>query len=591
MGKQIDFNSRIKDMYKNPIGHDVIYRVLLQLNKSEKILTNPFVGNLKLKTAAKLTNKILGKDFFETLINLLNTEGVTTKNDSKIILEKWWKEAVFYQIYPRSFNKGNLNGIIEKLDYIKKLGVNAIWLSPIYDSPNDDNGYDIRDYFKIQKEFGDMEDFEKLLEKAHEMDIKIIMDLVVNHTSDEHEWFKKALKDPKSKYRDYYFFRDKPNNWTSFFSGSAWNYYEEQDKWALHLFSKKQMDLNWDNEELRLDVVEMIKWWLKKGIDGFRLDVINYISKSPGLPDGNVNIGKLMGYYGIEHYFYGPRLHEYLHQIKTQAFEPFEAFSVGEAPGVGMEMGKLITADYRRELDMIFSFEHLEMPGHARFDIYKYDLNYMKRYYTYWMENYENSCWMSLFYENHDSPRMVSKIDKRPEYREVLAKLLAVIEFTLKGTPFIYQGQEIGSVNYDFKSIEEISDIESKNLYNELIKTMDEKMAFERILAGTREHARLPLNWDNMKDSNVLDFYKKLILIRKHGKTLIYGDIQITNKKTKDIFTYYRKDETNTYYIECNISSKFKKKPKNQGNFNLVISNYEKADKKLRPYEANIYCR
>jgi oligo-1,6-glucosidase len=312
------------------------------------------------------------------------------------------------QIYPRSFQDsdgdgiGDLKGIIMRLDYLKTLGVDAIWLSPVYDSPNDDNGYDIRDYYQIMKEFGSMDDFDLLLKEVHNRGMRLIMDLVVNHTSDEHPWFQEAIKAPDSKYHEYYHFHksedgNPPNNWTSFFGGSAWNYYEDNNEWALHLFSKKQMDLNWENEKVRKEIIGMIRWWLTKGVDGFRMDVINYISKSEGLPGGNESIGKLMGYYGIEHYFYGPKLHQYLKELKQEAFEPYHAFTVGETPGVGMEMSKLLTADYRKELDMVFSFDHLETPGHTRFDDYRYDLNYLKKYMSDWMENYGDHCWMSLF--------------------------------------------------------------------------------------------------------------------------------------------------------------------------------------------------
>ena len=294
------------------------------------------------------------------------------------------KEAVFYQIYPRSFKDsngdgiGDLQGIISKLDYIKKLGIDAIWLSPIYDSPNDDNGYDIRDYKKIMDEFGTMEDFDQLLDEVHNRGMGLIMDLVVNHTSDEHQWYQRAISEPDSKYGDYYIFKDQPNNWTSIFGGSAWNYVEERNQYALHLFSKKQMDLNWENENLRAEIHDMIRWWLEKGVDGFRLDVINYISKSHGIPDGSESIGKVMGLYGMEHYFYGPNLHRYLRELKEKVFMPYNAFTVGETPGIGMEMSKLLTAEDRNELDMVFSFDHLETPGHYKFDDYRYDLNYLK---------------------------------------------------------------------------------------------------------------------------------------------------------------------------------------------------------------------
>jgi oligo-1,6-glucosidase len=616
-------DNRIKDVYASPIGKDIIDRVLLQMNVSKKAVANPIVGNLKLKVLPKLLKSQLDEGFIDTLLTILNTEEEVPKVDEGPIQKAWWKEAVFYQIYPRSFKDsngdgiGDLQGIISKLDYIKDLGIDAIWLSPIYDSPNDDNGYDIRDYHKIMTEFGIMEDFDQLLREVHNRGMKLIMDLVVNHTSDEHEWYQKAIHEPDSKYGDYYIFRDQPNNWTSLFSGSAWNYVEERNQYALHLFSKKQMDLNWENENLRHEIHEMVKWWLEKGVDGFRLDVINFISKRSSLPDGNESIGKLIGHYGMEHYFYGPRLHEYLQELKKKAFIPYNAFSVGETPGIGMEMSKLLTADYRNELDMIFSFDHLETPGHTRFNDYSYDLNYLKKYMIDWMENYGNHCQPSLFFENHDNPRMISKINLDPQYRDVLGKLLAVIQLTLRGTPFIYQGQELGMMNQKFQSISDLRDVESLNLYEELCKVMDKKDAFQKVLAGSRDHARTPMQWNNqdyagfstgkpwiMMDedykkcnvemqledkASILRFYQNLILFRREHKVIYYGDVIFTNKKKKDVFTYYRKDEKETLYIEINLSSnKIKRSKLPEGE--RLISNYPEAlPKFLQPYEASIW--
>jgi oligo-1,6-glucosidase len=616
-------NSRIKDVYANPIGRDIIDRVLLQMNINKKAVTNPIIGNLKLKILPKLPKSQLDEGFVDTLITLLNTDQETAKGKAGTIRKAWWKEAVFYQIYPRSFKDsngdgiGDLQGIISKLDYLKELGINAIWLSPIYDSPNDDNGYDIRDYHKIMAEFGTMEDFNQLLTEVHNRDMRLIMDLVVNHTSDEHMWYQKAIHESDSKYGDYYIFKDQPNNWTSFFSGSAWNYVEERGQYALHLFSKKQMDLNWENEALRQEIHAMVTWWLEKGVDGFRLDVINYISKRSGLPDGNESIGKLMGYHGVEHYFYGPRLHEYLLELKEKVFIPYNAFSVGETPGTGMEMSKLLTADYRNELDMVFSFDHLETPGHARFDDYQYDLNYLKRYMINWMENYGDHCQPSLFYENHDNPRMISKINSDPQYRNVLGKLLAVIQLTLRGTPFIYQGQELGMINQNFKSITELRDVESLNLYDELCNNGTKDEAFAKILAGSRDHARTPMQWNDQQyagfsaekpwimmdedykncnvetqlqdENSVLRFFQKLIALRKEHKVIYYGDVVITNKKEKDLFTYYRKDETETLYIEINLGSTNKKRLKCPEGIQL-LSNYAANETSfLRPYEASIW--
>ncbi len=629
MPNQINRNSKVKEVYENPIGHDIISKILLQLNKKEILIKNPLIGNMKLHTLALLTRKTLGEAFFQTLIDLLNNEPDRPGKNLGTISRAWWKEAVFYQIYPRSFMDsngdgiGDLSGIISKLDYLKELGIDAIWLSPIYDSPCDDNGYDIRDYYNILKEFGTMEEFTELLVQIHKRGMKLIMDLVVNHTSDEHPWFAHALNHPESKYRDYYIL-DKskdgnpPNNWTSFFSGSAWNYYEKPDLWGLHLFSKKQMDLNWENEGMRKEIHKMIRWWLEQGVDGFRMDVINYISKKEGLPDGNEIIGKMMGYCGIEHYFYGPKLHEYLRELKQEAFAPFDAFTVGETPGVGIEMAKLLTAEERKELDMVFSFDHLETPGHVRYDDYEYDLNYYKEYIIHCIESYGDRCWMSLFYENHDNPRMISKVNSNPEYRKPLAKLLAMLQMTLKGTPFLYQGQEIGAVNQKFQSMEELRDVESINLYQDLSKTMEEDAAFRRVLAGSRDHARTPMQWEEaehagftsgtpwimmdedyrewnvrnqlQEEHSVLQFYKKLIRIRKESMALIYGELEVLHRKKKDHFLYLRRQGSESWLVECNLSSKMLVREKTSiGKGTLILSNYQGTESELRPYEANLY--
>lgn len=616
-------NSRIKEIYANPIGRDIINRVLLQMKISKKAINNPIIGNLKIKDLPKLLKNRLDDEFIDVLLNLSNTEKEIVRADEGPIKKAWWKEAVFYQIYPRSFKDsngdgiGDLQGIISKLDYIKKLGIDAIWLSPIYDSPNDDNGYDIRDYKKIMDEFGTMEDFDQLLDEVHNRGMGLIMDLVVNHTSDEHQWYQRAISEPDSKYGDYYIFKDQPNNWTSIFGGSAWNYVEERNQYALHLFSKKQMDLNWENENLRAEIHDMIRWWLEKGVDGFRLDVINYISKSHGIPDGSESIGKVMGLYGMEHYFYGPNLHRYLRELKEKVFMPYNAFTVGETPGIGMEMSKLLTAEDRNELDMVFSFDHLETPGHYKFDDYRYDLNYLKKYMIDLMENYGNCCHPSLFFENHDNSRMISKINPDPQYRNVLGKLLAVILLTLRGTPFIYQGQELGMINQDFKTIEDLRDVESLNLYRELTKSMDKDKAFKKVLAGSRDHARTPMQWEDQEyagfstgkpwimmdhdykncnvdaqlndEDSIFNFYQKLIALRKEHNVIPYGDVIFTNKMVKNLFTYYRKDENEILYVEINLSPNKKKRAKLPEGERL-LSNYEVVSlSHLQPYEASIW--
>lgn len=624
--KPFTMNSKIKDIYRHPVGKDVISKILMQANQPTAVITNPLVSHLSLHSLNRLTRGKLGSDFFDTILRLLNAENGVVQNKRQPIQKAWWKEAVFYQIYPRSFNDGNgdgigdIQGIIAKLDYLQKLGVDAIWLSPIYDSPNDDNGYDIRNYHEIMSDFGTMADFEKLSDAIHCKGMKLIMDLVVNHTSDEHPWFQSALKEPDSAYRDYYFMRESepiPNNWTSFFGGSAWRYFEDEKLWSLHLFSSKQMDLNWDNHRVRQEVIDLVKWWLEKGVDGFRLDVINYISKAPGLPDGNRLIGELMEFAGVEHYFYGPRLHEFLHQLNREAFAPYQAFSVGETPGIGIETGKLLTGDYRQELDMIFNFDHLETPGHVRFDDYRYDLNYYKKYLIQYQSQYGSQYWMALFIENHDNPRMISKINPEPLYRDVIGKLLATIQLTLRGTPFIFQGQELGLVNATFPNINDFRDVESINKYHELKQNRPHKEALKSVVAGSRDHARVPMPWSKQKHAgfsdhtpwikdhddylttnvegalgdskSVLNYYRKLIRLRKSHETLIYGKVRFVKIHRKHYFAYYRSDASASFFIEMNLSDTPSKRQAAPKGYYPIATNYATHSRMMHPYETNIY--
>ena len=629
MVKLLSLESRVKEVYANPIGKDIIGKLLLQMGKSQAWITNPIVGNLKLKTVKKLIKGTLDEGFFDTFLELLNHAEEPVQASFEPVEHKWWKEQVIYQIYPRSFKDsngdgiGDLQGIIQKLDYLKELGVDILWLSPIYDSPNDDNGYDVRDYYKIMSEFGTMEDFDTLLSEVHQRGMKLIMDLVLNHTSDEHQWFQSALKEKDSPYKDYYHFakssnqNQPPNNWNSYFSGAAWNYYEHLDEWALHLFSKKQMDLNWENPQLRKELYGIMNWWLEKGVDGFRLDVINYISKKESLPDGNQSIKDLMEFGGVEHYFYGPKLHDYLREMRAQTIDHFDAFTVGETPGIGLEMSKQLIAKERKELDMTILFDHLELPGHKRYDAYQYDLNYLKEAWLKVIKAYGNNCWQALFIENHDNPRMISKVDPSPEYRVVLAKLLAMIQLTLKGIPFIFQGQELGLINKDFKNITDFRDIESINLYQELIKEKTKEEAMQTILCGSRDHARTPMPWSSeknagftsgtpwigmdedyknynveneMKDEDsIYHFYKALIALRKKTLTLVYGDFKVVDEKVKDLFTYFRTYNGQHYYIECNLSNHCIKRERKVTGYRRILSNYKLPYQVLRPYEANLY--
>lgn len=623
-------NSTLGEIMATPAGHDIIMKALYQVGISGDMLKKGPLSKLTLGKLQKLSAGKIDDGFVDSLLGILNLEKDMPLDDDAPIEKKWWKEAVFYQIYPRSFKDGNgdgigdIRGIIEKLDYLKELGVDAIWFSPMYDSPNDDNGYDIRDYRKIMEEFGTMEDFDELLKGIHDRGMKIIMDLVINHSSDEHEWFRSSVSDPDSPYKDYYIWRDgdentPPNNWTSLFSGPAWNYYPERKQWAMHLFSKKQMDFNWENENLRKDLYEMINWWLDKGVDGFRLDVISFISKVDGLPDGNPTVGSLMGFKGVEHYFYGPRLHKYLHEMAENTFNKYDAFTVGECQGTGIEMSKLMTGDYRKELSVVFSFDHVENPGKKRFLKYKYDLRPMAKELVKWQLDYGNHCWPTVFFENHDTTRMPSKVCPEGFYRSELSKLLAVMQLTMKGCPFIYQGQEIGMCNGDFKDMSELRDVESLNYYNELIeKGESHEKAFEVVNAGSRDNGRTPVCWtkgenagfttgtpwiktvDNFERNNVesqdkdrfsvLNFYRQMTKLRHENEALVYGDFELGDKKWKDVLSYYRKGEDGTFFIEMNLTDKPQKRKVSVNNYEKVISNVNApASDTLSPFEANVY--
>ncbi len=620
----------IGEIMKTPAGHDIIMKALYSFGLSGEFLKKGPLSKLTLEKISKLSCGKVSDEFIDSLLGILNSEQDIPLEDDAPIERKWWKEAVFYQIYPRSFKDsdgdgiGDLRGIIEKLDYLKELGVDAIWCSPIYDSPNDDNGYDIRDYEKIMEEFGTMEDFDELLSEIHKRDMKLIMDLVINHSSDEHKWFQSSVNDPDSPYRDYYIWRDgkgdnPPNNWESIFSGKAWNYYPERKQWAMHLFSSKQMDFNWENENLRKDLYKMVNGWLEKGVDGFRLDVISFISKADGLPDGNEVIGSMMGFKGVEHYFYGPRLHKYLHELAENTFNKYDAFTVGECQGTGIEMSKLMTGDYRKELNVVFAFDHIENPGKKRFSEYKYDLRPMAKELVKWQLQYSNHCWPTVFFENHDTTRMPSKVCPEGWYRDELSKLLAVMQMTFKGVPFIYQGQEIGMTNSAFKKIEDFRDVESVNYYKEQTAKGEDKEKIYRIVkAGSRDNGRTPMCWsdeenagfttgtpwievipdykkinvaaEDKKEASVLNFYRKMTALRHSDDTLVYGDFKLAKENWKNVLTYYRIGEKSTYFIEINLTDKVQKKPVCTNGFEEIITNVcAKRTDELVPFEANVY--
>ena len=549
--------------------------------------------------------------------------------------KRWWKESVVYQIYPRSFcdsngdGIGDLNGITGKLDYLKELGIDVIWLSPVYKSPNDDNGYDISDYQAIMDEFGTMEDFDRMLATAHEKGIKIMMDLVVNHTSDEHKWFIESRKSTDNPYRDYYIWRPAkedgslPNNWGSCFSGPAWEYDKTTDMYFLHLFSKKQPDLNWDNPAVRQDVFDMMNWWLKKGVDGFRMDVISLISKEPGLPDKEPGIN---GYATFNVSANGPHVHEYLQEMRQKALNNADTITVGECSGVTLEEAKKYARSDEKELNMVFQFEHMDVDSDekaGKWTTRKMDLRNLKKILTRWQKGLQDIAWNSLYWENHDQPRSVSRFgNDSDEYREISAKMLATCIHMMQGTPYVYQGEELGMTNCPFNTLDNFRDLESINAFHEL--TEQGKMTEEDMMAAIgykgRDNARTPMQWDdsayagfsttnpwimvipnytkiNAKDQvnredSVFKYYQKLIKLRHESELIVYGTYDLILDDDKDIYAYIRTLGDEKLIVYCNFSENTREVelPEEFVNKKVLISNYSdaKANQKitLRPYEA-----
>ena len=549
--------------------------------------------------------------------------------------KRWWKESVVYQIYPRSFcdsngdGIGDLNGITGKLDYLKELGIDVIWLSPVYKSPNDDNGYDISDYQAIMDEFGTMEDFDRMLATAHEKGIKIMMDLVVNHTSDEHKWFIESRKSTDNPYRDYYIWRPAkedgslPNNWGSCFSGPAWEYDKTTDMYFLHLFSKKQPDLNWDNPVVRQEVFDMMNWWLQKGVDGFRMDVISLISKEPGLPDKEPGIN---GYATFNVSANGPHVHEYLQEMRQKALNNADTITVGECSGVTLEEAKKYARSDEKELNMVFQFDHMDVDSDekaGKWTTRKMDLRDLKEILTRWQKGLQDIAWNSLYWENHDQPRSVSRFgNDSDEYREISAKMLATCIHMMQGTPYVYQGEELGMTNCPFNTLDNFRDLESINAFHEL--TEQGKMTEEDMLAAIsykgRDNARTPMQWDasvyagfstakpwimvnpnytkiNAKDQvnredSVFKYYQKLIKLRHESELIVYGTYDLILDDDKDIYAYIRTLGNEKLIVYCNFSENTREVeiPEEFVNGKVLISNYcdAKANRKitLRPYEA-----
>lgn len=640
--------STVRDVYRTAVGRDAIDKLLLQSGVPRAAVTA--AGPLRLSLIDRLTSRYTGPGFIDAIIKLVNSEADLPLEGLSPDPVPWWQEAVFYQIYPRSFADsdgdgiGDLRGIISHLDHLADLGVDCVWLSPIFDSPNQDMGYDVRDYRAVMEEMGTLEDLDELIRGCHERGMRIILDLVVNHTSDQHAWFQEALLDPDGPYGDYYFLergdpKTPPNNWTSFFSGPAWRWFPEAGRWALHLFADGQMDLRWDNPDVRREVADIVGWWLERGIDGFRLDVINYISKPEGLPDGNAFVGALMGFVGVEHYFYGPRLGEFLRGLRRDGFtrdrppastprrrledgtlgDPLPpdpvGVMVGETPGVGVQLGRLLSGGGRDQLDLIFNFDVLDTPGHTRWDDYVYDPEYLKRFYRTYLSELSPNDWIAVFLDNHDNPRMLSKLaggaERDPAVRTAVGKLLATVQLTMRGTPFLYQGQELAAVNQGFEHIDQLRDVESVNRHAELLaEGVGPRALWRQILAGSRDHARVPMRWtreggfgdavawleghdetpgfsaaEQVPDpASVYAWHRDLIALRRHHRALTLGELTWVRPEVKGYLAYERSLDGERFLIETNPTPKQRRRPKLTGRIVPVLGGPRKST--MRPWEA-----
>ena len=563
---------------------------------------------------------------------LLAKTALIAQNEKTTILKnidkKWWKEATVYQIYPRSFKDsdgdgvGDLKGIISKLDYIKSLGIDAVWLNPIYTSPNDDNGYDISDYREIMKDFGTMEDFDLLLKEMHKRDIKLIMDLVVNHSSDEHEWFKQSRSSRDNKYRDYYHWwpaeKGKPTYRWSFFdvNSEAWKYDAQTDAYYLHYFSQKQPDLNWENPKVRQEVYDIMRFWLNKGIDGFRMDAFQFASKDttwPELPKGYEK--NIIKYYGV-----GPHLHEYLQEMNREVFSKYDIMTVSEGAGSSPEDAIQFVDPDRKELDMAYHFESVDIGNHVKdFGLAKY-----KQIFSRYDETFKEKGWLSIFLANHDQPRMVSKFgNDTAEFRELSSKMLSTFVMTMRGTPYYYYGDELGMVNIRFNDINDYNDVETRNKYTQIKNAGGDLDAYmENRKQTSRENGRTPFQWDTTenagfttgkpwlkvnsnhniinaeaqeKDPNsVLNYFRQLVQLRKQDLTLVYGAYTLLDKDNPDVFAYTRELDGKKLLILLNFSEKNTAYtlPISTAKSKIILDNYSNTKKikknTLRPYEAVI---
>jgi len=558
---------------------------------------------------------------------------------------RWWKEAVVYQIYPRSFldsdgdGMGDLHGIIAKLDYLNQLGVDVVWLSPIYPSPGDDGGYDVSNYCEIDPAFGTMTDWEGLLREMHGRGIRLLMDLVVNHTSDEHPWFVESRKSRENEYRDYYIWRPgkegrEPNNWASHFGGSAWAYDAVTDEYYLHLFSTKQPDLNWENPRVRTEIHGIMTWWLEKGIDGFRLDVINMISKVPGLPDAPVVSGERYQWAG-QYFLHGPRLGEYLREMRETVLSKYDVFAVGETPGATTEHAIDLTHEEAGSLDMVFQFEHMDLAPPkslarvGKWHVGPWDLIELKQVMTRWQKELEGKGWNSFYLSNHDQPRSVSRFGDDGRYRVESAKMLATFLHMLHGTPYVYQGEEIGMTNVRFESIGEYRDLETLHFYQEWVdrRRSDPHEVMAAIHAKGRDNARTPMQWNasdhagfttgtpwikvnpnyrqiNVEQaradpSSIFHYYRRLIELRRQHPIMVYGSYELLLDAHEQIYAFLRSLHGERWLVVLNFTADLPvfalPSTITFSQHELILGNYpsdSRADPRLfrlQPYEARVY--
>lgn len=544
-------------------------------------------------------------------------------------MRKWWKESIIYQIYPRSFYDsngdgiGDLEGIIQKLDHLSFLGVDIVWISPFFDSPNDDNGYDVRDYYAIGKEFGDMSTFDKLLAEMHRRGIKLMVDLVLNHTSDEHEWFVKSKSSKDNPYRDYYYWQkgdngEPPTNWPSFFAGNVWEYEENSEEYYLHIFSKKQPDLNWENPKVRQEMTKIVNYWIDKGVDGFRLDVIPLISKR--LPFKSTHLPRFNDIVQ-EVYSNGPKVHDYIKEMVQKAFARKDVVTVGEGPGITSETGPLYVNEERGELNMIFHLDHMFL-GYGlegRFDPIPYGLLDIKRIVRQWDEAMGDKGWISIFMDNHDFPRMVSRFGNDKQYRVESAKLLAVMILTLRGTPCIYQGSEIAMANVIYNKIEDFDDVETHNFYKQMkSKGLNENTFIDLANKYGRDNARTPMQWNSTAQggfttgqpwikvnpdhqqwnveqahndpNSVLHFYRRIIHFRKKHPILTYGTFKDLLPDDPNLFVYQREFEGEKWIIALNFSDQQRVIDGITTDAKILMDNYDSSvfEGHIKPWQAYI---